>query len=85
MNGSTVVGSLTPPVLPQAATAPPYRSPRIAPASTSPPTQSTAPAQRVFSSGRAASPAASSREITSDGAQRRAGTSASLPVEATTS
>ena len=86
MNGSTVVASGTPPVRPLAATDAPYRSVRSTWARVAPPTQSTAPAQRSFSSGRPASGVSSLRSITSAApSERSQSASSSLPVLATTS
>ncbi|MCB0969314.1 MAG: phosphatase PAP2 family protein, partial [Ilumatobacter sp.] len=65
MNGSTVVGRPGPPVRPLAATEPPYCTCLSTLASVTPPTQSTAPAQRVDSSGRRDSSENSARSITS--------------------
>lgn len=56
IKGNTVVLNAIPPVLPEAATADPYRMDASTAAKVPPPTESTAPAHVSFCSGRAGSP-----------------------------
>ena len=86
MNGKTVVATHGPPALPDAATVASRRSVRRIYGSVTPPTQSTAPAQRSASKGRVLSGVTSARSMTAAAPKpRNRSASFGFPVAATTS